>query len=176
MAIKVAAGGLLGVALSACLLGDEPLPEVRIRQTPEPCLELLPPPSFVIKRGSDPAHCLPARGHAVGVDLQVTVSSDGHASSVEQVFDLCLTVGPEGEVQEPYYTLSDNEKGCVEEALRDWRFTGIETCWPVTASVSIGPVQPKKRRTAGESRGGPRVEPGERRRRGWEAARRLARR
>jgi hypothetical protein len=144
VAIRVVATCILGLTLSACSASEEPFPEVRGRQAPEPCLKPLPPPSFVVRQGSDSAHCVSEAGRTSGVEVQVIVSSDGRAISIQQGLDLCLTVGPDGVIQERY-ELSGDEKRCILGALEDWRFAGVDTCWPVTTSITIGATHARRR-------------------------------
>ena len=89
-----------------------------------------------------------------GLTVQVEVSSAGRAVAVEDLLDLCLTVGPDGKVL-PQHMLSDDEKRCILKDLRAWRFAGVETCWPLAAYVHVGGARTAKTETAGECGGGP---------------------
>lgn len=118
------------------------------------CLKPLPPPASVLQRGSDPGQCIPTAAEKGDVSVQVVVSARGRAVSVRQQHDLCLTVEPDGEVQSKY-VLSAEEEGCILRMLRDWRFVGIDTCWPVTTSVAVGPGVNGRREMARECGSGP---------------------
>jgi hypothetical protein len=149
------ASGLLVVALMACGISEESLPEVRSQRAPELCLDPLPPPSFVVRRGSDPLRCLPEQERAKRVDVSIVVSADGGAEAVEQTLDLCLTEGPDGTI-ESTPRLSEIEKRCILGALQDWRFAGVDTCRPVTAHVALSRTTMEARRhSAQECGGGP---------------------
>ena len=143
---SIAAAATL-LALCACSLGEEELPKVRVRSTPEPCGMPGPPPALVMTAAADPAHCLPQAVRARGLDVAVQVAADGRAIAVEDALDLCLTVGPDGKVV-PKHQLSASEKLCILEDLHEWRFVAVESCWPVFAHVSLGGTCPTGTETA----------------------------
>jgi hypothetical protein len=139
---------------AACNARDVQLPRVQGQTSPEPCQMPAPPPALVSTTGADPAHCLPQGVRARGLDVQVLVSAEGRAVAVEDAFDLCLVVGLDGKVI-PKHTLGADEKQCVLGALRDWRFTTVTTCWPVSTHVRLGGRRGRDAQAAGEYRGGP---------------------
>lgn len=128
-------GGLLAATLVACDASESPQPEARDRRAPDVCLDPLPPPAFVVRQGSDPSACLPEG--ARGVLVSIAVSADGRAQSVDQGIDLCLTETADGRI-ESAHKLVEGERQCILHALRDWRFLRVETCHPVTTSLSLG--------------------------------------
>ena len=69
--------------------------------------------------------------------VSIAVSADGRAQSVGQGIDLCLTETPDGRTM-PVHPLADRERACIVDALQDWRFLRVETCHPVTTSLSLG--------------------------------------
>lgn len=135
----VRAGAAIAVLLAfvGCTVGDVELPNARRWNSPEPCEMAMPPPAPVVRTAADPAHCLPQAVRNRGADVLVRVSPDGRAIAVNDLIDLCLTVGPSGKVFTKH-ELSDGEKQCILADLREWRFAGIETCWPVFAYVHLG--------------------------------------
>ncbi len=113
-----------------------------------------PPPALVSTRGTDVAHYLPQPVHERGLSIRVTVSPSGRAVAVEDEWDLCLTIGPEGEIV-PKHVLTHEEERCLLDAFRDWRFAGVESCWQVVANVRVGATAGGEVETAEECRRGP---------------------
>ena len=132
--MRTVATGALLLLLVACPLGEDELPKVHVRSTPEPCVMPGPPLALVTTIGADPSHCLPVPVRTRGLNVVVGVSREGRATAVEDLLDLCLDIGKEY----PKHRLSVREKECILEDLSDWRFAGVETCWPVFAHVSVG--------------------------------------
>jgi hypothetical protein len=137
--MRLLKAGALLLLLGGCVLSEEDLPKVHVRNTPVPCSMPVPPPTLVLTVGSDPSHCVPTRALERGFDVLVHVSPDGWATAVEDSQDLCLVVGRDGKVIPPHL-LVPSEKECILESLRDWRFAGATTCWPAYAYVSLGPA------------------------------------
>jgi hypothetical protein len=67
----------------------------------------------------------------------VLLTDRGQAAAVEDVLDLCLDVDADGNAIPKHY-LSLDEKRCILDALRGWRFAALPSCGQAYAFLDVG--------------------------------------
>src|SRR5262245_29981086 len=115
---------LSGVA--ACSVDDEAMLEIYAQLEPEECSSPPSAPGFAIVTPGDPAACRPAAVRADGLDVTVTLSSDGRAVGVATTIYLCIRTGPDGTVI-PRYELDEATERCILKEMTHWQFMKVGT-------------------------------------------------
>ena len=133
---------VMAVAVFACGGSSElPIPK---RSTREPCDWPDPPLAEAIIRATKLSHCLPTSVRRSGVALHAKLSAAGRVVAVDQPLTLCLTMTPDGKIEEPY-TLDEKARSCLLRELKSWRFNTVATCRGNYAYVEVSETADDRR-------------------------------
>ena len=102
--------------------GQTQAPEPNIPSEQASCGYPVPPPLRVVSRSGDVVACLGEETRHRGLVVTMFVGRDGRATSVQQWAPLCAPVDP----KRPGF--STDERACVVNTIRSWRFAAFDTC------------------------------------------------
>ncbi len=127
-----------GRQLAACLVvisvaqcGQIQAPDPSIPSEQASCGYPVPPPLTAVSRSGDMVACLGEETRQRGLVVTMFVGRDGRATSAQQWAPLCAPVDP----KRPGFSME--ERACVVNTIRSWRFAAFDTCATQFAHIGI---------------------------------------